>query len=104
LPVDTLQRLDSLANSWGLTQIMGYHVLEHASPTRQPIGLQDPENCLSFTVWMLGGFAREFKLDLATDFDGLFRCWNTGRAVGMTFDPEYVSNGLSRFAIYKALP
>jgi hypothetical protein len=103
LPTDTYQRLDSLANSWGLTQILGYHVLEDASPTRQPIALQDPTISITFTNWMLVDFANRFHLDVTKDFEGLFRCWNTGRSTGQTFDPQYVAEGFSRKAIYEAL-
>ena len=37
------------------------------------------------------------------EFAELFRCWNTGRPNGKTFDPNYVQNGLRRIEIYRRL-
>ena len=100
---DAFQNLDSLASSWGLTQIMGYHVLEHGCPAEHHGDLQNAEVSLKATIWMLAKFAAEFSLDLGTDFEDLLRCWNTGRPDGKTFDPAYVSNAMNRKAIYEAL-
>src|SRR5271167_1466010 len=41
LPSDSFQRVDALATSWGLTQIMGYHILEGGA-VKTIAGLQDP--------------------------------------------------------------
>jgi hypothetical protein len=99
--INTLEKLDELATSWGLTQIMGYHVLG----TSLSLGdLRVPEKHLGFALRMLAGFAHQFQLDVTQEFDDLFRCWNTGRPDGATFDPLYVSNGLARMAVWSSLP
>jgi hypothetical protein len=100
LPPDAFQRVDGLATSWGLTQIMGYHVLG-AGLTLDD--LRDPAKHLRFSLTMLTGFAHQFQLDVTREFDDLFRCWNTGRPDGTTFDPAYVNNGLARMAVWTSL-
>lgn len=100
---DTCTRFDSLATSYGLTQIMGYQILgKHKGATIDT--LKTPATSLAFTTLLLNDFAAEFQLNLLNDFADLFRCWNTGRPNGTTFDPAYVPNGLARKAIYEALP
>jgi len=101
---DTYQLLDSLAHSWGLTQIMGYHCLEHGCPAAAPPALQNPDTSLRATVWLLVHFAAQFDLDLATDFSDLLHCWNAGSPGAATFDPHYVANAMLHMDAYKALP
>jgi hypothetical protein len=100
LPADAFQRVDGLATSWGLTQIMGYHVVG-AGLTLDD--LQDPAKHLHFSCNMLAGFAHQFSLDVTREFSELFRCWNTGKPDGTTFDPAYVNNGLARMAVWSSL-
>ncbi len=100
LPADAFQRVDGLATSWGLTQIMGYHVLERPLGPMKLEVLKQPTLHLAFAVRLLMSFAAEFRLDLAKDFEQLFRCWNTGQPDGKTFDSDYVENGLARMTIY----
>jgi hypothetical protein len=95
-----LQQLDGLANSWGLTQIMGYEAI--AFPTSLS-ALKDPASELQYTLRMFAQFGSRFSLDLGKDFSELFSCWNTGRAHARTADPEYVPNGLLRMQIYQQL-
>jgi len=104
LPNNAFQSLDDLANSWGLTQIMGYHCLDKSSAFARPEDLKDPVSSIRSTIWLLTQFAAQFSLDLATDFEALLRCWNTGRQNGVTYDPLYVPNALQRKALYEALP
>jgi hypothetical protein len=105
LPNSVFQNLDALANSWGLTQIMGYHALESSVPAPlRPEDFTNPATCLKKTLTMLAAFANEFSLDLANDFEEMLRCWNSGRPDGKTFDPNYVPNGLARKIAYEALP
>ena len=92
-----MQRLDSLATSWGLTQIMGYHVLEVGKTVDM---LRTPDGNLNFAIAMLTRFAARFHLDVTEDFGDLFRCWNTGQPDGKTFDPDYVVNGINRMSIW----
>lgn len=117
---DTLARIDSLATSWGLTQIMGYHCIELAgemtadipgsSPAHMDIvskPLTDPDFALGMTLRMLAGFVKQWSLEnITTDAErsaSLFRCWNTGRPDGVTFDSNYASNGLERMSLYENL-
>jgi hypothetical protein len=98
---DSMQRLDSLATSYGLTQVMGYEAITfHLDGVTR---LQDPDGELPISLNMLADFARRFGLDLAADFPEMFDCWNTGRPHRPTADPQYIPNGLARKAIYEGL-
>lgn len=103
----TLQRLDSLATSWGLTQIMGYNTYplwEHAG-WRAIEQLQTAPGNLEFAIVLLSSFAKRFQLDPARDFSPLFACWNTGRPdPTKTFDPHYCTNAVQRMELYSSLP
>jgi len=111
LPADTYQRFDSLATSWGLTQVMGYHALDpQLFAVERQIAegdlrdLKSSDNNLKVANHMLAQFAHRYQLDLATDFPPLFACWNTGVPdPAKTFDPNYVPNGLARMKIYAEL-
>lgn len=100
LPGDAFQRLDALAASWSLTQIMGYHALEFDVTIAR---LASAEGNLSVATQMLVKFAAQFSLDVAKDFEALFRCWNGGHPTAKTFDPQYVPNGLARMALWSSL-
>lgn len=102
--MDALHRLDSLATSQGLTQIMGYEVFDFSAIAPTVDKLQAPTENLHVALLMLTSFAKRFNFDLATDFTDLFDCWNTGRPHRPTFDPNYIPNGLARIKIYEALP
>jgi hypothetical protein len=98
---EQLARLAELATSRSLTQIMGWHAVEMNKPMP---GLHwQPADYLNFTGELLAYFANRYSLDLSKDFPALFRCWNTGEPSGQTFDPHYVSNGLSRMDLYAQL-
>lgn len=97
-------RVDNLATSWGLTQVMGYHVLEGSFGLQSTDDLILPSRQLPVTLRLLAQFAIHFKLNLAADYGALFTCWNTGRPDGKTADPEYASRGLARMQIYAQLP
>lgn len=103
LPATLFQNVDGLATSWGLTQIMGYHVLEPGSPAQDHADLSIPDISIRSTIWLLTKFAEEFALDLATDFAELLHCWNAGAPSHPTFDANYVPNALARKAIYESL-
>ena len=100
LPGDAFQRVDALASSWGLTQIMGYHAIEFDVTINDLIS---PESNLTIATHMLAKFAAQFKLDVAKDFEQLFRCWNGGHPTAATFDPQYVPNGLARMALWNQI-
>jgi hypothetical protein len=95
-----LQRLDNLATSYGVTQIMGYEAIPFDI---QATAIIDPAAALHYTTRMLADFAQRFDLDLTKDFSELFDCWNSGRPHAPTADPQYIPNGLRRMAAYKAL-
>ena len=97
------------ASSWGLTQIMGYHVIKNGFP---PFKLNDPEVNLTKAIALLRDFAGHFQLDVTREFEEMFRCWNSGapyddpktpRIEGKTHDPKYVEKGLARMGIYEEL-
>lgn len=108
LPTDSFQRVDALATSWGLTQIMGYeaipfHLGWRIARANDPLMLADAATSLGTTVKMLLEFAARLGLDLTKDFPEMFDCWNTGRPHALTADPQYIRNGLARMALYQEL-
>jgi hypothetical protein len=97
IPSYTCERLDSLATSWGLTQIMGYEAIAfHSSVT----AVKTPETSLVISLQMLAQFAGRFGLDVTKDFSQLFDCWNSGRPHAPTADPQYIPNGLGRMKLW----
>jgi len=92
--------LRELASSWGFVQIMGFHVIGRRGSVRD---LVEPRFHYRFANQLLAEFAETYQLDLARDFEEMFRCWNTGRPDGRTADPAYVQNGLRRMEIYRGL-
>lgn len=106
IPANAFQRLDELATSFGLTQIMGYHILEWISIPgwyRAVDDLRVPESNLRCATLLLTQFANEFSLDLGKDFSALLHCWNDGSPTGTTFDPAYVPNAIRRMDLYSSL-
>lgn len=106
-PAATSSALASLATSWGPTQIMGYQVM--TLPLCKVADLLNLTLHFEWTVRLLIRFQREFHLsgdftDETGDASAYFRCWNTGRPDGQTFDPHYAENGLRRMRIYESLP
>ena len=95
-----LNRLDELATSWGLTQIMGYETIVFGVPIG---GLVAPPSSLRISLRMLAFFGSGAGVDLTKGFAELFDCWNTGRPHRPTADPQYIPNGLARMQIYQAL-
>ena len=92
--------LMDLASSWGLTQIMGYHMCGRAGV---PSCLEEPKLNLQFALALLTEFVHRYRLDLRTDLAELFTCWNTGGPWGKTYDPNYAVNGLLRMGIYREI-
>jgi len=103
LPADTYQRFDSLATSWGLTQIMGYEVLDRELNAGGIDNLKTPPADLVVTLRMLTQTAARLGLDVTQNFSEMFDFWNTGRPHAPTFDPQYIPNGLARMKIYAEL-
>jgi hypothetical protein len=96
-----MQRLASLATSFGLTQVMGYEAI--AFHTNGVAALQSPASSLVITTKMLAQFAARWNLDLGKDFQSMFDVWNTGRPHSPTADPQYIPNGLARLQLYAGL-
>jgi hypothetical protein len=94
------QVLRKMATSWGLTQIMGYQIVGRTETVQD---LLDPLQHYQFAVVLIQELARGFHLDVARDFEPLFRSWNAGHPTGETFDPNYVSHGLERMQLYDAI-
>lgn len=98
---DSMLRLDGLATSYGLTQVMGYEAVAlHLDGFTR---LASPAGELPVTLNMLADFAHRFALDLRADFSELLDCWNSGRPHAPTADPRYIPNGLARMQIYQEL-
>jgi hypothetical protein len=98
--VNPFTALDQLATSWGLTQIMGYHVFDLHTTID---ALQTANGNLGASIRLLTQFSTQFHLDPDADAGDLFRCWNTGRPDGNTYDGAYVPNGMNRMQLYEAL-
>lgn len=94
------QVLRDLATSWGLTQIMGFHLIGRRGAVQD---LLDAHFHYHLANQLLAEFADRYQVDLATEFEEMFRCWNTGSPDGRTADPAYVSAGLERMEIYRSL-
>ncbi len=92
--------LRQLATSWGFTQIMGYHMVARRASVRD---LLEPQFHYRVALELLSEFADAYQLNLGHEFEEMFRCWNTGRPYGKTFDPEYVENGMRRVGLYREL-
>jgi hypothetical protein len=90
--------LRQLATSWGYTQIMGYHTIGRTGTVQE---LLDPTFHYKLAIELLERFAVDYHLDLKQEFEELFRCWNTGRPYGKTYDLAYVENGLRRMKVYR---
>lgn len=101
--VQQLQNAADLATSFGLTQIMGWHCVELYEEETLPKLKNDPQAQLDFTVKLLVMFANKYDLNLASETEALFTCWNTGEPDGHTYDPNYVANGQRRIEIYQQL-
>jgi hypothetical protein len=96
--------LANLATSWGPTQIMGYEAVAGKFNLAE---LTNLEYHFRHAVRELTQFTWRWNLEpigssgaAATPY---FRCWNTGKPDGQTFDPAYVNKGVIRMQIYAQL-
>jgi len=101
--VDGLRTAADLATSFGLTQIMGWHLVELYQEDKLEKMKEDPALQLEMTVQLLVIFANKYDLDLAKETEAIFTCWNTGEPDGHTYDPNYVANGQRRIQIYQQI-
>lgn len=108
-----VHNINDIATSYGLTQIMGFHVLMWADVLQLPQGFDipqffaDPTAQLKFTLQLLDSCAEANLLDLGMPDDQtageFFTWWNCGRVNGKTYDPNYVPNGIARMDIYSQI-
>lgn len=91
--------LRNLATSYGLTQIMGWHMIHDLAGTIAD--LRDPEKHLHYAVELLNLTAGRYLR--AKDFESVLRIWNSGTPTGRTYDPDYVHNALAVKAEYSKL-
>ena len=96
-PAATVAALVNLATSAGPTQIMGYQSLAGGYPLAE---LYKLDTHFRHAIEVLDDFRKRFGIPDTGAIPQLFRCWNTGRPDGQTFDPAYVPNGLRRMQIY----
>lgn len=92
--------LRDLASSWGLTQIMGYQILDWDCPLSE---IQNPPTHYKWALRLLDEFEHDYWLDPTKDFAEFARCWNSGSPHGKTFDPNYAQNVLDRMEALKSL-
>jgi hypothetical protein len=88
--------LRNLATSYGLSQIMGWHVIKNLRCSIAD--LRDPDKHLFYTVKLLtltGGIHLRSR-----DYASVLRIWNTGSANGKTYHGDYVENALKVKAHY----
>lgn len=93
--------LRNLATSFGLTQILGLHVIATFKNRITVDDLRDPEQHLGFAVEFVQIEAPSQLRNRA--FDRVLRIHNTGRPNGITFDPNYVPNALGVMREYEIL-
>jgi len=101
--VDGLRNAADLATSFGLTQIMGWHMIELYHEQDLEKMKTDPVLQLQMTIELLVIFANKYDLNLTSETEAIFTCWNTGEPDGKTYDPNYVANGQRRMAIYQQI-
>lgn len=89
----------ALATSYGLTQIMGWHVIRSLKCT--VADLRNPEKHLHFAVKLLEITAGKYLA--AREYESALRIWNTGRPNGKTYHAHYVSNALAVMSVYADL-
>lgn len=88
--------LRNLATSYGLTQIMGWHMIHDLQGSIAD--LRDPDKHLAYAVQLLtidgGAYLRR------GDLSAVLHIWNSGTPTGRTYDPDYVTNALAVKAAY----
>lgn len=91
--------LRALATSYGLTQAMGWHVVNNLKCTIND--LRDLDKHLIYAVRLLvivSGNNLQRK-----EYDDVLRIWNTGSENGKTYHEDYVANALAVMREYAAL-
>ncbi len=91
--------ISNLATSFGLTQIMGWHMVKNLRGSIAD--LRDPDKHLGYAVELLEITAKRYLV--AGDYESVLRIWNTGRPRGKTYHASYVPNALKVKAFYQEL-
>jgi hypothetical protein len=98
------EALINLSTSFGYTQVMGWWAIVLPRRTGVPItvaDIRDPQKHLTIAVRLLHlNAARYLKVK---DYGAVLRIWNTGSAIGKTYDPNYVDNALAVKQAYSQL-
>jgi hypothetical protein len=96
------ESLHAIANSWGLGQIMGYHLIQWGIQPEEYMNhsIRESLNCLMRFYTELLPIASKYS---PHSYEALLRMWNTGSPIGKTYDPNYVSNALSAARSYAPL-
>lgn len=102
-------RLRSLATSYGLGQIMGYHYLDKFNLKPEEFTNLTMYDSLRYTLefmalgmkWLAPG--TRFQGVRIDDYEQLLRWWNTGSTSGTTYNGNYVKTAKAYAAAYKAL-
>ncbi len=80
--------LKALSRSYGVSQIMGWHMINNLKGTIAD--LRDPQKHLVYTIQLMmltsGNYLKK------KDYEAALRIWNTGKATGETYDPDYCDN------------
>jgi hypothetical protein len=93
--------LRNLSTSFGLTQILGLHVIATFKKTITVNDLRDPAKHLTFAVQFIEKEGGTHLRD--REFEKVLRIHNTGKPNGVTTDPGYVPNALEVMQAYEAL-
>lgn len=93
--------LRNLSTSFGLTQILGLHVMATFNNTITVNDLRDPTKHLTFAVQFIEKEGGAHLRD--GEFEKVLRIHNTGQPNGVTFDSGYVPNATEVMEAYEAL-
>lgn len=91
--------LHNLATSYGLTQIMGWHMIHDLAGSIAD--LRDPDKHLGYAVQLLDVVADKYLR--LRNWEAVLHIWNSGTPTGRTYDPDYVHNALAVKAAYAAI-
>jgi hypothetical protein len=91
--------LKALATSYGLSQIMGWHMINNLKGTISD--LRDPDKHLIYTIKLMELVTGQFLTN--KNYEACLRIWNTGKPTGKTYDPNYVFNALQVMKFAKPL-
>lgn len=92
------QQLRSLASSWGLGQIMGYHFINKWGIPPVAYKNQNFKDSVQYTLYFMAD-----GMKFAKNFKQLVTWHNTGSTTGKTYSPKYCDNAEKARVAYKAV-